>query len=178
MSFVKNMSDLGFGRLTVMKRAGSDRGGTATWLCHGKKVIVVGESAHAEDKVVRVLRPTSHARPPQILSRNAGIPSVARNARAMPSTASRWLPVVRRQEYPVCKRWRADFEAFLADVGLKPAPHMVLSRIDKGGDHGIVRPFHANLGASSSARSRAVRTVLGIGPAVPQKKPLVLAGES
>ena len=35
----------------------------------------------------------------------------------------------------VCDRWRSDFAAFLADVGPKPAAHLILGRKDKEGDY-------------------------------------------
>jgi hypothetical protein len=35
----------------------------------------------------------------------------------------------------VCEKWRADFGAFLADMGRKPQPHLVLGRLDKDGDY-------------------------------------------
>ena len=35
----------------------------------------------------------------------------------------------------ICEKWRADFGAFLADMGRKPQPHLVLGRFDKDGDY-------------------------------------------
>lgn len=35
----------------------------------------------------------------------------------------------------VCARWRADFAAFLADVGRRPSPRHSLDRIDNGGGY-------------------------------------------
>lgn len=35
----------------------------------------------------------------------------------------------------VCERWRNDFEAFLADVGLKPSPKHSMDRIDPNGNY-------------------------------------------
>jgi hypothetical protein len=35
----------------------------------------------------------------------------------------------------VCERWRADFAAFLADVGPRPTPRHTLDRIDNGGHY-------------------------------------------
>ena len=34
----------------------------------------------------------------------------------------------------VCERWAGSFEAFLADMGLKPSPKHVLVRIDADGN--------------------------------------------
>ncbi len=35
----------------------------------------------------------------------------------------------------ICQRWVEDFEAFLADVGLKPDPELTLDRIDNDGNY-------------------------------------------
>lgn len=35
----------------------------------------------------------------------------------------------------VCPRWRSSFEAFLADMGMRPSPNLSLDRIDNGGNY-------------------------------------------
>jgi hypothetical protein len=35
----------------------------------------------------------------------------------------------------ICKEWRTNFSAFLADMGRKPEAHFVLGRLDKEGDY-------------------------------------------
>lgn len=35
----------------------------------------------------------------------------------------------------VCERWRGSFEAFLADMGLKPSPHHSIDRIHNDGPY-------------------------------------------
>jgi hypothetical protein len=52
----------------------------------------------------------------------------------------------------VCKRWRSDFAAFLADVGLKPARRMVFSRKDKDDDY---KPGNCEWAIAQSSKSPA-----------------------
>jgi hypothetical protein len=35
----------------------------------------------------------------------------------------------------MCEKWRNSYEAFLADVGPKPAPHLTLDRINNNGNY-------------------------------------------
>ena len=35
----------------------------------------------------------------------------------------------------VCEKWKNRFEAFLADVGERPAPHLTIDRIDNNGNY-------------------------------------------
>jgi hypothetical protein len=165
MSFVKNMTGLRFGRLKVMKRAGSDGHGSATWLCYcdcGRKTIVRGASLRSG----KTMSCGCYGRQIGHVNTTHGH---LKSYHATPEYVA-WRGMLARCYLPrsygfpwyggkgirVCKRWRTDFAAFLADVGPKPAPHMMLSRKDKDGDY---RP--GNCEWSALRRSR----LLGVGDA-------------
>jgi hypothetical protein len=65
----------------------------------------------------------------------------------------------------VCKTWCGDFAAFLADMGLKPAPNMFLCRIDKDGDYESDNCEWRTPGKSQSSR-KSERTPLRKGGAI------------
>lgn len=60
-----------------------------------------------------------------------------------------WIDMIGRCENPtdrdfqwygkrgikICEQWRADFSAFLADVGPRPSPKLTLDRIDNDGNY-------------------------------------------
>jgi hypothetical protein len=161
MSLVKNLTGVCIGRLTAMKRAGSDGRGNATWLCHcdcGRKKIVTGRSLRS-----------GNTRSCGCYGRQTGRMNTThghlKSYHATPEYVA-WRGMLARCYQPhndgfpwyggkgirVCKRWRSDFAAFLADVGLKPARRMVFSRKDKDDDY---RPGNCEWAIAQSSKSPA-----------------------
>jgi hypothetical protein len=161
MVVVKDITGLRFGRLRVIRRKGSERG-TATWLCRcdcGTKTIVTGVG-------LRLGRTRSCG----CYARQVGLANTTHGhlRHYRPTTEySAWRAMISRCYRPsfanfqwyggkgirVCKRWRTDFAAFLADMGPKPAPHMFLCRIDKDGDYEPDNCEWRTRGKSRSART-------------------------
>jgi hypothetical protein len=159
MAVVKDITGLRFGRLTVIRRKGSERR-AATWLCRcdcGGKTIVNGTKL----RLGRVRSCGCYAR--QIGLANA---THGHLRHYRPTTEySAWRAMISRCYRPgfanfwsyggkgirVCKRWRVSFAAFLADMGPKPEPHMFLCRIDKNGDY---KPDNCEWSVPATAHGR------------------------
>jgi hypothetical protein len=176
MSLLKNMTGLRFGKLAVMKRAGSDRHGSATWLCHcgcGRKTIVSGTSLRSG----KTMSCGCYGRQIGRMNTTHGH---LRSYHATPEYVA-WRGMLARCYLPrsygflwyggkgirVCKRWQTDFAAFLTDVGPKPGPHMMLSRKDKDDDYrpgncewsALRRSRLLRVGDADHPRSKAIRGV-------------------
>jgi hypothetical protein len=141
------MAGLRFGRLKVLKRARSAESGrppVAMWLCRcdcGTKTTVRGSSLRSG----RTVSCGCHGRQTGIVNTTHGH---LKDYRSTPEYNA-WRGILARCYYPkndkfpwyggkgigVCDRWRSDFAAFFADVGHKPAVHLILGRKDKEGDY-------------------------------------------
>jgi hypothetical protein len=172
MVAVKDMAGLRFGRLKVIRREGSVKRGAAAWLCRcdcGTKTIVTGVRLRGG----RTRSCGCYAR--QIGSANTAHGHL-RHYRSTTEYAA-WRSLLARcyqrrfagfewyggKGIRVCKRWRNDFAAFLADMGLKPAPHMILSRIDKDGDYEPDNCEWSIRGHADFPKARAIRKRAGVG---------------
>jgi hypothetical protein len=142
-----DMSGLRFGRLKVMKRVRPAESGdhaVAMWLCRcdcGTKTIVRGSSLRSGHTVSC----GCHGRQTGMVNTTHGH---LKDYRSTPEYNA-WRAMLARCYIPkndkydwyggkgigVCDRWRSDFAAFLADVGRKPAAHLILGRKDKEGDY-------------------------------------------
>jgi hypothetical protein len=144
MSLVKKMTGFRFGQLTVVKRVDSDQRGRATWLCDcdcGRKTIVPGASLRSGNttscgcygrQTGRMNTTRGHLKFYQATSEYLAWRGMLARCYQPRSDAFRWYG---GKGIRVCKRWRADFAAFLADVGPKPAPRMMFSRNNKDDDY-------------------------------------------
>ena len=131
------MSGMVFGRLTVMRRAGSDPHGQATWHCRcacGMTTIVVGGELRRGNSTscgcYRREAPITHgaSRTPEH--------NCWQNMKQRCSNPSR----PDYQHYGgkgirVCNRWLDSFENFLEDIGPRPSPKHSIDRIDSDGDY-------------------------------------------
>jgi hypothetical protein len=137
---VIDMARQRFGRLTVIRRAGITAGGIATWLCRcdcGNRTIVLGRNLRSG----RTRSCGCYGRQTGTMNTTHGH---AKHYRKSPEYSA-WSSLIGRCYRPehhayrwyggagitVCKRWRTSFPAFLADMGLKPAPDFMLGRKHK-----------------------------------------------
>jgi hypothetical protein len=158
---VKNLTGVRVGRLTVMKRVVSDGHGNATWLCHcdcGRKKIVTGRSLRSGNtrscgyygrQTGRMNTTHGHLKSYHATSAYLAWRGMLARCYQPHSDGFRWYG---GKGIRVCKRWRADFAAFLADVGLKPARRMVSSRKDKDDDY---RPGNCEWAIAQFSKSPA-----------------------
>jgi hypothetical protein len=135
-----------FGRLAVVKRARQKykSGGAAMWSCScdcGGRSIVRGSDLRSG----RTVSCGYHGS--QIGFANVTHGDL-RHYKMTPEYVA-WRGMLARCDNPgndafpwyggrgidICEKWRADFGAFLADMGRKPQPHFVLGRLDKEGDY-------------------------------------------
>jgi hypothetical protein len=134
-----------FGHLTVVKRARSKySNGEALWSCTcdcGARSIVRGSDLRSR----RVVSCGCHGRKTGLVNITHG--DLRHYKRTQEYVA--WCGMFARCDNPgndafpwygargidICETWRADFGAFLADMGRKPQPHLVLGRLDKNGDY-------------------------------------------
>jgi hypothetical protein len=136
-----------FGRLKVLKRAHPAKNGgspVAMWLCRcdcGTKTIVRGSSLRNG----RTVSCGCYGRQTGLVNTTHGH---LKHYRSTPEYNA-WRTMLAHCYSPandkyrwygakgiaVCDRWRTKFATFLADMGPKPAPHMILSRLDKEGDY-------------------------------------------
>jgi hypothetical protein len=161
MSSTKNMTGLRFGRLSVLKRAGSDGGGKATWLCRcdcGRKATVTGASLRGRNtkscgcygqQTGHLNTTHGHLKSYQVTSEYVVWRGMLARCYQPHNYGFRWYG---GRGIGVCKRWRGDFAKFIADVGTKPAADYVFSRKNK--DDGY-RPGNCEW---SPARHRSATT--------------------
>ena len=140
LSALKNMARHRFGRLTVLRRAGSDASGQALWLCRcdcGNRTRVRGRSLRDG----RTLSCGCYGRQTGTMNAKHGH---AKNYKKSPEYSA-WSSMLARcyrptsDAYPwyggmgikVCSRWRTNFSSFLADIGDRPAPDYFLIRRNK-----------------------------------------------
>jgi hypothetical protein len=126
-----------FGRLSVVRRAGNSAAGIATWLCLcdcGNRTVVMGSNLRRG----RTKSCGCYGRQTGTMNTRHGH---SKQYRKSPEYSA-WSSLLARCYRPtndafpwyggagitVCKRWRSSFSAFLADVGLRPAPNFILIR--------------------------------------------------
>lgn len=146
---VKNLSDLRFGRLTVVGRAANDGSGRAVWACVcdcGGQVDVkssnlvststrscgcLGRETRAENGV-KSGRAQAHP-----FSKSAMTPEYrtweAMNARCHNKEAKGYTNYGGRG-IVMCQSWRVSFQQFAVDMGPRPAGHSI-ERIDNNGPY-------------------------------------------
>lgn len=61
----------------------------------------------------------------------------------------------------VCDRWRNSYEAFLADVGRRPAPNLSIDRIDNDGDYEPGNVRWATMTRQNRNKRRTVMATIG-----------------
>jgi hypothetical protein len=146
MNALIDISGQRFGRLTVAKRAARKfrSSGEAKWVCKcdcGARSIVGGSDLRSG----RIVSCGCHGRQTGLVNITHGD---LRHYKMTPEYVA-WRSMLARCNNPdndafqwygakgigVCEKWRTDFGAFLADVGRKPKPNLVLGRLDKDGDY-------------------------------------------
>lgn len=142
MSVLKNMLGRRFGRLTVVRRhvtPGSQR--QARWHC----VCDCGGETISSGGHLR----SGHAASCGCIRRERAVAAVRKHGRTRTTEYLIWCAMKQRCENPkhkdyrhyggrgiaVCSRWREDFQAFLADMGMRPDPRLSLDRIDVNGNY-------------------------------------------
>lgn len=136
-----------FGQLTVIDRAKNRKGGEARWNC----ACNCGGSTTATGSNLRLGRTTSCGCAMRQINRER---KTTHGGHGTPEYGI-WCSMIRRCEnknddaYPryggrgitVHPEWRADFAAFLRDVGRRPSPDLSLDRIDndRGYEPGNIR---------------------------------------
>lgn len=144
-----DMTGQRFGRLTVVAYAGRTAGRKSLWKCACdcgresivlRRLLMLGKTQscgclHSEvSRALAIKMNTRHGH----------------NTKQKRSAEHRsWRSMINRCENPkyehyhyyggrgirICARWRADFAAFLADMGLKPTPKHSIDRIDNNGHY-------------------------------------------
>lgn len=129
-----------FGKLTVVGRAESQKA-EARWHC----TCICGGSTTTTGSNLRRGRTTSCGCAVAEFNRRT---RTTHGGRGTPEYEI-WCSMIKRCENPnhhayaryggrgiaVCPQWRADFAAFLRDVGHRPSPELSLDRIDNDGDY-------------------------------------------
>lgn len=140
---VSNLTGKRFGRLTVIQRQGSTKGGIATWLCKcdcgndhisntGKLQSEEVKSCGCLRKETSAIRMTRHG----CSARSGKSPEfkswlAMKNRCRQTYSESRYYTDV---GVTLCKRWES-FENFLADMGKKPTEKHSIDRIDPNGNY-------------------------------------------
>jgi hypothetical protein len=137
LSSLKDMTGHRFGRLSVIRRAGTSADGIATWLCRcdcGNRSIGLGSNLrHGRTKSCGC-----YGRQIGTMNTRHGH---SKHYRKSPEYSA-WSSMLARCYRPTndafpwyggagitaCKRWRGGFSCFLADVGLRPATNFILVR--------------------------------------------------
>lgn len=141
---VKDIAGQTFGKLTVIRWAGTNARGNAMWECQ----CACGESTTAAGDLIRRGTTTSCG----CVKRQTWKKSMTHGQGGLKRRTSlynRWLLMRRRCNNPnaddyaryggrgirVCRKWDESFEAFAADVGPVPGPGLTLDRIDNNGNY-------------------------------------------
>jgi hypothetical protein len=125
-----------FGMLTVLRRAGSFPNGKGTnpgWLvrcrCGTEKRVRAGNltTGRSTSCGCALTRHGMYGTPEYAAWTSIRQRCENPRARSFPNYGARGIRV--------CPRWRASFEAFLADMGRRPTPRHSVDRIDNGSDY-------------------------------------------
>lgn len=137
----KDMAGAKFGKLSVLSRAGNDRGGAALWACVcecGERRVIAGTALRdgrhrscgcASPRFTRE-RSTTHGRSG---TRLHGIWRGMKN-RCSPTAKAKSRALYYERGIRVCDRWQS-FEAFAADMGEPPSRRHSIDRIDVDGHY-------------------------------------------
>lgn len=161
---IKDMSGLRVGRLSVVEQSLSDLGGRAQWLCHcscGSFSVTTGDrlrrrvtlscGCHAREiKGRATLRHGKSNSPEWVAWRAMKQRCYDPKFRAFPYYGGRGISV--------CERWRNSFDAFYADMGLKPSSAHSLDRIDVEGNYEVSNCRWATA-VEQSANKRIVKKI-------------------
>jgi hypothetical protein len=156
VSAIKDLTGQVFGRLTVLRRVGSDKYGNAIWLCRcacdGKEVPVargrLGKNSNSCGCIRRELLSERHKDPNFHPNLKHGYASTRTRGR-LPEYEI-WSAMVQRCTNPKCRAWNYygganppvllheswhDFSNFLADMGERPSPRHTLGRFGDVGNY-------------------------------------------
>jgi len=138
-----------YGRLLAQEFVGRNERGNALWKCTcdcgQKKVIVLGQLNAGKTKSCGCLaRELASKRTAKVATKHGDCTRTSRSSEyeAWRSMKKRCLNPNYKQwkDYggrgiKICQEWIDSFDAFLADVGRKPEPHLSLDRIDNNGNY-------------------------------------------
>ena len=134
-----------FGRLTVIRRVGSDKHNCALWECK----CTCGATPTVSSNSLRQGRTTScgcfraeranSVNTKHGLATRTGVSYLYRAWQNMKARCynpkSRYYSYYGGRGITVCDEWRNDFQKFAASVGQRPSPEYSLDRIDPNGDY-------------------------------------------
>jgi len=175
MSKPMDITNRVYGRLTAVKHLGKNTSGLHHWLCKcecgNETTAVTAELNRGKVQSCGCLfRELSAKRTAKIAAKHGNCTRTSRSSEydAWRSMKQRCLNPNYKQwkDYggrgiQICQEWADSFDAFLADVGKKPEPHLTLDRIDNNGNYeaGNVR------WADRTTQSRNRRNYTGEGAA-------------
>lgn len=163
-----------FGSLVVVRSAGHRRRGVRLWACRCD----CGSSSIVATSDLRSGHTTSCG---CVQRRRAAVVGLRNRRHGLTRSPEyrAWANMIDRCENPsnarfadwggrgitVCPRWRASFEAFLSDVGLRPSPSHSLDRED---NEGIYEPGNCRWATAAqqvaNRRPQRARTMLAVTP--------------
>jgi hypothetical protein len=149
MAKAVDLTGMTFGRLTGVKRTGTDNHGKAIWLFS----CLCGGQVYACPSLVKRGTTSSCGCLKQETARKNGLlggkePKHGESGESSTSEYATWKTMRQRcnnkncEDYPayggrgikVCERWN-DYENFIADMGRKPSAKHSIDRIDNNGDY-------------------------------------------
>lgn len=141
MSKLINLCSQRFGRLTVKKRAGSNRLGEPMWDCVcecGKRKIVRGadlrtgntKSCGCYRKDLATKKKAEHG-----MCKSAEYTAWSRMKDRCFNEKSKSYKNYGGRGISICKKWESNFSSFFSDMGFRPGSQYSLERIDNNGNY-------------------------------------------